>query len=201
MLVLSLRTVAATANPMATNMGLITVSALSDPPEPPGLEITWTIIKPETSSIIAVPLRTTPSRALANPVFEKTVNVAPILVEQRDAPAANACRRVADAILVSVNDSPMGTPTPVKATKLRAGTWSSIGKFMSIDHLGKDVSHFTIKSFIYSFSRGQKLTFVDKENQPQVFKLLDHFLDISTQPVCSVFLQGIQIKIDPVSLQ
>lgn len=124
MLVLSLRAATTdrqkskrpTANPMATNMGLITVSALSNPPEPPRLEITWTITKPATSSIIAGPLRTTPSRALTNPVVKKIVNVVAILVEQRDAPAANACRRVADAILVGVNDSPMGTPTPVKAT-------------------------------------------------------------------------------------
>lgn len=65
---------------------------------------------------------------------------------------------------------------------------------MSIDHLEKDVSHFTIKSFIYSFSRGQKLTFVDKENQSQVSKLLDRFLDTSTQPVCSVFSPGLSNK-------
>jgi hypothetical protein len=50
----------------------------------------WTITKPATSSIIAALPRITPNRVLTNPVVDRMVNVVPILVEQMDAPAANA---------------------------------------------------------------------------------------------------------------
>jgi hypothetical protein len=76
----------------ATRMGLITTTGSKDDLRfaPPRFEMIWTITKPATSSIIAALPRITPNRVLTNPVVDRMVNVVPILVEQMDAPAANA---------------------------------------------------------------------------------------------------------------
>lgn len=82
----------------------------------PRFEIICTITSPITSSIIAALPKTTPRRVLARPVVERIVKVVPMLVEQSAAPAANACRGVAESRDMRINERPMGTPTPVVAT-------------------------------------------------------------------------------------
>lgn len=57
---------------------------------PPRLEMTWTMTRPTTSSIIAALVRTTPRREVASPLELRTVNVVPRLVEHSAAPAAKA---------------------------------------------------------------------------------------------------------------
>ena len=110
------------SNPKATRIGLITITG-SNPDEPlpplppPRFEIIWTITNPITSSIMAALPSTTPSRVLASSVVERMVNVVPMLVDDSAAPAANAWREVAASRCMWIKERPMGTPTPVTATR------------------------------------------------------------------------------------
>jgi hypothetical protein len=82
-----------TAKTMETRTGRTTVMALKS--APPRFEMTCTITKPTTSSIIAALVRTTPRREAERPLEPRTVNVVPRLVEHNAAPAAKACSGVA----------------------------------------------------------------------------------------------------------
>jgi hypothetical protein len=95
----------------------MTVTA-SNEEEEPKLEMTWTIIKPTTSSIIAADVRTTPRRLELKPLVLKRVKVVPKLVEQSAAPAANAWNDEAPIIGERINDRPMGATMPVSATRV-----------------------------------------------------------------------------------
>lgn len=81
-----------TANPIATNIGRITVTTLNNDaePAPPRFEMIWTMTRPAISSVTAAPLKTAPSLVFARPVAGRVVKVVPMLVEQRAAPAAKA---------------------------------------------------------------------------------------------------------------
>lgn len=110
------------AKPMETNTGLMTVTALNDDDDvelAPRFAITWTMTRPTTSSIIAAPVRTTPSLVLTKPVVDRMVNVVPRLVEQSAAPAAKACSVVTSASLNNTNDNPIGAAMPVIATRVQ----------------------------------------------------------------------------------
>jgi hypothetical protein len=80
------------------------------------LEMTCTITRPTTSSIIAALVRTTPSRDDASPLEARTAKVVPRLVEHSAAPAAKACTGMALRSPWSVYERPMGTAMPVRAT-------------------------------------------------------------------------------------
>jgi len=89
---------------------------LKEDTEPPRCDITWTKTRPTTSSIMAALVRTVPSLVVVSPLVRSIVNVVPRLVEQRAAPAANACRGVADTRILSENENSMGNTIPVIAT-------------------------------------------------------------------------------------
>ena len=57
---------------------------------PPRLEMTCTITRPTTSSIIAALVSTTPNLVDDSPLDARTVKVVPKLVEHKAAPAAKA---------------------------------------------------------------------------------------------------------------
>lgn len=101
---------------MDTKTGRTTVVALNEPADEPRLDITWTITSPATSSSIAALDMMTPSRLLSRPLVLRMVNVVPREVEQRAAPAANACTGVAPSKAWRVKDKAMGSPTPMRAT-------------------------------------------------------------------------------------
>lgn len=81
----------------------------------PKLEITWTMTRPTTSSIMAALVSTTPSLELIRPVERSTVKVVPKLVEHKAAPAAKDWRGVASLSSWRMNESPTGTLIPVTA--------------------------------------------------------------------------------------
>ena len=81
------------AKAMETKTGRTTVTMLKF--ATPRFEMTCTITKPTTSSIIAALVRTTPRREAERPLEPRTVNVVPKLVEHNAAPAAKACSGVA----------------------------------------------------------------------------------------------------------
>jgi hypothetical protein len=99
-------------------MGLKIVTALTDDwlSELPRLEMTWTITRPTTSSIIAALDKTVPSLVAVSPVVPRTVKMVPRLVEQRAAPAANDCKDFAATRDCNTKDSAIGATMPVRAT-------------------------------------------------------------------------------------
>jgi hypothetical protein len=102
------------ANASDTTTGLTTVTALMLPP--PRFEMTCTITRPTTSSIIAALVRTIPSLECERPLEARTVKVVPKLVEHRAAPAAKAWRGVALRSPCRENDRAIGNTIPVRAT-------------------------------------------------------------------------------------
>jgi len=60
----------------------------------------------------------TPSLLSDSPLVLSIVNVVPSDVEQRAAPAANACKGVIVRSFMRMNERPMGTPIPVNATQI-----------------------------------------------------------------------------------
>ena len=103
---------------METKTGLITVVELKDEADPPRFEITCTMTRPTTSSIMAALVKTTPRRDLVRPLVDRTVKVVPRLVEHRAAPAEKAWRGVAPSSCWRTKERPMGTPIPVAATAI-----------------------------------------------------------------------------------
>jgi hypothetical protein len=65
---------------------------------------------------MAALVNTTPKRVDERPLVPKIVKVVPRLVEQRAAPAANACSDEAPTRDCSKNENPIGTAIPVRAT-------------------------------------------------------------------------------------
>jgi len=59
----------------------------------------------------------TPSLLSDSPLVLRMVKVVPSDVEQRAAPAANACRGEIVRSFINMKESPMGTPMPVRATR------------------------------------------------------------------------------------
>jgi hypothetical protein len=102
------------ANAKDTTIGLTTVIASNA--SPPRFEITWTMIRPTTSSIIAALVKTTPRRVAESPLVPRIVNVVPRLVEQSAAPAEKACNGVALSIDMTAKEKPIGSRIPVVAT-------------------------------------------------------------------------------------
>jgi hypothetical protein len=102
------------AKPRDTTTGLTTV--IASKASPPRFEITWTMIRPMTSSIMAALVKTTPRRVAERPLVPRIVNVVPRLVEHNAAPAAKACNGVALSIGMTANDRPIGRRIPVVAT-------------------------------------------------------------------------------------
>src|SRR5690349_11530185 len=78
-----------------TRTGRSMVTAPMSPLWPPRSEMTCTMIRPTTSSIMAALERTTPSLVWDSPLEARTVKVVPRLVEHNAAPAAKAWRGVA----------------------------------------------------------------------------------------------------------
>ena len=76
------------------------------------------MIKPTRSSSMAAVVRTVPNRVVLRPEVPTTVNVVPRLVEQRAAPAENACRALAPASTRNTYDNAIGSPIPVIATAI-----------------------------------------------------------------------------------
>jgi hypothetical protein len=105
---------ATTANARETRIGRTTVTGLMLPP--PRFDMTWTITRPTTSSIMAALVKTTPSREDDNPLAASTVKVVPRLVEQSAAPAAKAWRGVAPRSPRREKESAIGRAMPVTAT-------------------------------------------------------------------------------------
>lgn len=68
---------------------------LNNVAEVPRFDITWTMIKPTTSSNKAAVVRTVPSRVVVSPEVPRMVNVVPRLVEHKAAPAEKAWSRLA----------------------------------------------------------------------------------------------------------
>lgn len=101
--------------PKETAMGLITVTKLEEDSEFPKLDITLTRTSPTTSSNMVALVRTMPILVLVRPVVPRIVNVVPKLVEQRAAPAVNACKGVAMTRVPRENENAIGSPTPVTA--------------------------------------------------------------------------------------
>jgi hypothetical protein len=79
-----------TAKAIDTSIGLITVIAENEDAVDPSLEITETMTRPTTSSIMAALVRTVPSRVFVRPLVPRMVKVVPRLVEHSAAPAAKA---------------------------------------------------------------------------------------------------------------
>ena len=104
-------------NANETKTGRMTVTALNAG-EDPRVEITCTIIRPTTSSIMAAEVSTTPKREEVRLLLLRRVNVVPRLVEQRAAPAANAWRGEAPTRGERMKERPIGAAIPVVATKM-----------------------------------------------------------------------------------
>lgn len=105
----------ASANPMETARGRTTVTALKDS-DSPRLEMTCTMTRPTTSSIIAAVVKTVPRRVADKPLVLRIVKVVPRLVEQSAAPAAKACTGVAPTMISRTKERAMGKAIPVIAT-------------------------------------------------------------------------------------
>lgn len=78
-----------TAKATDTATGLMTVTAVKDV-ELPRFEITCTMMRPATSSIMAALAKTTPNRLCVRPHVVSMLNVVPSDVEHNAAPAAKA---------------------------------------------------------------------------------------------------------------
>lgn len=102
------------AKPRETTTGLTTVMATKV--SPPRFEITWTMIRPMTSSIMAELVKTTPRRVAERPLVPRIVNVVPRLVEHKAAPAAKDCNEVALSMGITAKERPIGRTIPVVAT-------------------------------------------------------------------------------------
>jgi hypothetical protein len=108
-----------TAKAIETPIGRTTVTALKEL-APPRFEMTCTMIRPITSSIIAALVRMTPRRLSVNPLVDRVVKVVPRDVEQSAAPAANAWRGVALRREIRIKERAIGAETPVAATRLES---------------------------------------------------------------------------------
>jgi hypothetical protein len=107
------------AKPKETKMGRITVTA-SNEDVSPRFEMTWTMINPTISSIMAADVNTTPRRLELRPLVLRRVKVVPRLVAQRAEPAAKACSGEAPIMGESTNDRPIGVTMPVMATSVES---------------------------------------------------------------------------------
>jgi hypothetical protein len=101
-----------------TKIGRTTDAVLKDVKASPRLEITWTMTRPTTSSIIAALVSMTPNRVSVKPLALSTVKVVPRLVEHSAAPAANACKGDASSSFWRVKDRAIGSSIPVTATAI-----------------------------------------------------------------------------------
>lgn len=164
---------------MDTKTGLMTVVTLNDEAETPRLEMTCTMTRPTTSSIMAALVRTTPKRDLVSPLVVSTVKVVPKLVEQSAAPAANACNGVAPKRPWRTKESPIGALMPVIATPIDNRRLA----FREEKEVARPPKRCWRRE---NKNHGKPFhTFIHKQDQTKVPKLHDSGLCVVSKPFCS----------------
>lgn len=94
----------------------------------PKLVMTWTRIRPTTSSIIAAVTRMLPRRVSPSPADRRMANVVPREVEHNDAPDAKAALTLVLPLVrgMRMNDIPMGAAMPEIAIVIDSRTLERI---------------------------------------------------------------------------
>ena len=137
-----------------------------------------TMTRPTISSNMAALAVTVPIRVAINCVVDRTVKVVPRLVALSAAPAAKACRELADNSFVRMKDKPIGAEMPVMATA------REMRRFAFNDLIDVERPPFHLSEEAPSpAERG--ITIINQHSQAYIAQLLNSRFHPAIEPFCS----------------